>query len=133
MVDINKKYRTRSGLDVQILCTDRVSMDGLPVVGMVLTPEGRIWFWEADGSSPTLRTNDLIEVSPYEGWKIDDPVWVRDGAGLWVRRHFAGVNKRGLPMAWINGCTSWSTTSKVDWDEARLASEFTPEPGTFDE
>ena len=73
---------------------------------------------------------DLVEVSPYDDFEIDEPVMVRDSDdAAWARRHFAGVSNDGLPMAWPNGMTSFSISCIVrswrylEWDECRRPTE----------
>jgi hypothetical protein len=63
---------------------------------------------------------DLIEVGPYDDFKVDDPVMVRDDSeNKWVRRHFAGVAPDGKPVAWNVGATSWTTESRTSWSFCR--------------
>lgn len=125
MISMDKKYKTRSGLPVRILCLDMNNPD-YPVVGVIrrqsgvevaaiFTPEGR--FTVLNGENEC----DLIEVSPYEDFKIDEPVMVRSSdEGRWCRRHFAGVDPEGRPMAWDSGTTSFSNARPpLAWHECR--------------
>ena len=134
-VSMNKTYRTRDGRNVRILCTDAKSER--PVIGLVrdsLNNDKYVETWDEVGAylCGELESRlDLVEVSPYEDWPIDAPVWVivdSDGRSIWYPRHFAGVNKRGKPMTSTDGRTSFSSKfgKKTTWAEARLASEFTP-------
>lgn len=125
MIDMNKKYRTRSGLPVRILCVDR--KDIFPVVYLILYEQREIMSTASIGgkyNSPRTESEwDIIEISPYEDFKIDDPVMVRDfDTEPWNRRHFAGVDEHGRAKAWDAGSTSWSVEGMADyacWNEFR--------------
>lgn len=71
-IDINKKYRTRSGLEVRIYATDGCGKT--PVHGAVLEKgEWKFAAWSIDGKYPFPCANyDLIEVKP----RIKRTVWV---------------------------------------------------------
>jgi len=121
MIEIGKKYRTTDGTKVRrILCVDR-SHVVYPVVAELVT--GEITTHTLDGVSSGLRDYALVEVKPYEDFKIDEPVMVRRVYGdPWVRRHFAGVNADGKPTTWDYGKTSWSREpyNQISvWDECR--------------
>jgi hypothetical protein len=123
-IEMNKKYRTRDGRPARVICVD--AKGAQPVIALV--PHG-------DGES-IIRTSlaakfypnkecelDLIEVTPYDDFKIDEPVMVRcheDAANLWVKRYFAGVMS-GQPSTWDFGATSWSADNgnRSRWDECR--------------
>ena len=63
----------------------------------------------------TSRKIDLIEVSPYDDFKIDDPVMVSLNGVYWERGYFAGVNTKGMPTAFDSGSTSWSAFAACNW------------------
>lgn len=115
MIDINKKYRTKDGREVRIYATD--GAEPYPVHGSVKT--GGTWgspiTWLADGSHDRTRPdslNNLVEISPYDDFKIDDPVIAElYGTPVTERRYFAGLNEGGLPMIFSYGATSWSNSS----------------------
>lgn len=69
-VELNKKYRTRNGKDVRILCTD-MDQTRQPVVGVV-KGHATVHYWTIDGFSSLGRERhalDLIEVrEPLECW-----------------------------------------------------------------
>ena len=127
-ISMDKKYKTRTGLSVRVLCND--AKGKFPVIALVLGVSGQ-------SSEYIIRTtlegsyyereeseNDLIEVSPYDDFEIDEPVMVRDSDGAvmsrWQRRYFAGINESGYPLAWAEGMTSWSADGyKTRWDECR--------------
>jgi hypothetical protein len=124
MISMDKKYRTRNGRPVRILCLDMEDPDH-PVVGLMtcetgfevmacFTPEGRFTIMIDQDDF------DLIEVSPYEDFKIDEPVMVRTAGLSWYKRHFAGVTEGGKPLAWPDGGSSFSTgPDTLIWDECR--------------
>ena len=128
-IDISKKYRTRSGYGVEILKTS-LRNSVFPVVAIINTAEKQILagFTEygkfyGDGESDM----DLVEVSPYEDFKIDEPVMVRDFENQsWAKRYFAGVNN-GKPSVWCAGATSWSSESNEDFVYWKFCRRPTPE------
>jgi len=116
-IDINKKYRTRTGLDVTIFTTNaRVSIVGerMNVIGLIHERNyDSIQFYNQDGkvSSELDMPNDLVEISPYDDFKIDDKVLVWDCDSTKVKGHFAGVSViDGRPMIWMDGKTSFTST-----------------------
>jgi hypothetical protein len=61
MIDINKKYRTKAGLEVRIYATDAGGK--YPFHGAIL--EDEVWLisaWTGAGRSATRGVNDLVEV-----------------------------------------------------------------------
>ena len=55
---------------------------------------------------------------------IDTKILVRDSEREpWVKRYFAGVNKKGQVLAFYDGATSWSGNSKILWNYAKLAED----------
>lgn len=120
---MNKKYKTRSGLDVRILCTDKEGM--YSVVGIV---DGEVLSWNSNGEFLTYLESDfdLIEQKPYSDFKVDDPVMVRDSDGdCWIPRHFSHVDKDGYACAWYGGMTSYTsdTYSTNPWSQCRRPTE----------
>jgi len=125
MINMTKKYRTRDGRYVRVLCVDREGTQ--PVVALVKYTDGTecLAAFDADGKYRGVPSDfDLIEVGPYEDFKIDEPVMVSDTSdGCWEPWHFAGVNERGRPLTWSNGGTSWSTNVYVEWKFCRRPTE----------
>lgn len=121
-ISMDKKYKTRDGRPVRILCVD-LKNQTYPVLALVMkASEETIITCTKDGDYVGNHEHelDLIEISPYEGFKIDDPVMVSDDGNFWLPRHFAGIGKEGRPRAYRNGTTSWSTTeSSLSWDHCR--------------
>ena len=65
MIDINKKYRTRDGMEVRIYATDGIYP--YPIHGAIKWPKG--WIdrtWDNDGKSESHALDywDLVEVTP---------------------------------------------------------------------
>jgi len=123
-ISMNKKYRTRDGRDVEILKVDAGLKGDLDIIAIV---NGDIYTYYSDGKYGLggELPLDLIEVSPYEDFEIDEPVMVSDFDCLfWNKRYFAGINDRGKPMAWSNGKTSWlSNGEKRTWSYCRRPTE----------
>lgn len=109
MIDMNKKY-TSDGRPVRLLCIDANGTH--PVVALHDT--GIPMSFLADGSCLNSKLN-LIEVSTYADFKIDDPVMVRDYEGRsWEKSHFAGVTDGGKAKTWSGGCTSFTDDNQND-------------------
>lgn len=112
-IEKHKKYKTRDGRPVKIICTDRKYV--LPVVALVTNRDGHrvLTCYSSKGESFDCMFSDLlelVEVQPWEDFKIDDPVLVSDDEVSWEKRHFAGINEEGMPLAFQDGCTSWSSS-----------------------
>ena len=106
---MNKKYRTRNGIKVnRVLCVDGIEKI-YPVVAEL--EDGRVYRYTNSGQyyASNRVDLDLVEISPYEDFKIDDPVMVKNNATFWEKAHFAGVSPEGKPMVYTHGKTSWST------------------------
>jgi hypothetical protein len=117
MIDKAKKYKNKGGLSVEILCTDIVSIYNIGA--LVTRPDGTQYVCQ-------YCEEQLVEVNPYEDFKVDQPVMVRnDPDQQWYRRYFAGVSENGFPMTFADGMTSWSShgRGKVGWTECKLPSE----------
>lgn len=131
-IDITKKYCTRSKLPVEILKTDLKSKD-FPVVAIIQESDTKEYMglfteygeFYLHGESDM----DLVEVSEWEDFKIDEPVMVRDHPERyleesWQRRYFAGIID-GKPSAWAGGKTSWTAEgARMAWNKCRR-----PTPG----
>lgn len=125
LISMDKKYKYRNGIPARVLCIDSgrakypvlsLPPDGTPIFH---TANGRYYF---NNSPDSLHAFDLIEVSPYEDFKIDEPVVVwqnhNDPATKYIR-YFAGVSDTGLPTTWIGGATSWSVEENTDLIEQK--------------
>jgi hypothetical protein len=123
LISMNKKYKTRDGRSARIICTDMKGC-GYSVAALVqsedceqmesYTAEGLFWSHNKESK------DDLIEVSQYEDWKVDDLIMVRDSdRDKWVTRYFAKVQD-GIVYSWSNGYTSYTADgSQTFWLEAR--------------
>lgn len=124
MIDINKHYKTRNGRPVRILCTDRKTVT-FTVVGLIYMDNTEIpSAWTAEGNHwvpEELNGNDLIEVSPYDDFKVDDVCVVsfsKDGAKVF--RYFS-KEINGLPYCFEAGKTSYTTKEQSKWNYCRKA------------
>ena len=121
-IEMGKKYRTCDGQPARVICVDAKGVQ--PIVALVeIDSETEINIRATlDGEFLKGAENnlDLIEVGPYDDFKIDEPVMVCNGVERrWIRRYFAGVAPDGRPMTWNSGATSWTTDSRMPWDECR--------------
>lgn len=109
MITMDKKYRCRDGVPVTVLAVGLNAHGSVVAVRhntnsdvvIMLSSDGR---WADNYDNPM----DLIELSPYDDFKIDDKVMVSLDADVWFKRHFAGVDIDGTPTAFEDGSTSWS-------------------------
>lgn len=96
MIDINKKYRTKSGRDVRIICVDRNSDN--PIVALIKEYNGRerVMSYNSDGVSSIYDDDeDLIEVKPYSDLTVGESILVSNNGINFVKRSFAGVSSDG--------------------------------------
>ena len=125
IISMDKKYKIRRGHTVRVLCVD-ATKDDYPVVALVY---GEAKHYRKNGSTSCFYKSDLdlIEVSEYDDFKIDDPVMVKDTYMVtWLRRHFAGLDDCGVPRVFAGGITSWSSLNNDDvqyWDQIRKPTE----------
>lgn len=98
MIDSNKKYRLRDGSEYRNYCTDAGGK--YPIHGAFKHSDGT-WIPIHHTESgrfmhgPTEeKSQDLVEIKPYENWETDDAILVRnDEKDEWVPRHFAGISE----------------------------------------
>lgn len=120
-VSVGKKYRTEGGEPMRVLCIDSGDPN-YPVICVDST--GSAKEYTADGRYYAEREDefkDLVEISPYETWNIDDKIFVSDTDQCWHPRHFAGISAEGKPLAWLDGKTSHTETKFMAWAVAKLA------------
>ena len=125
-IEIDKKYMTKSGeLVRRVLCVDGLR-NNYPVV--VEMENGEIVIYTAEGvydrtSHPSSM--DLIEISEWADFKIDNKVMVRNNSDTyWHKRYFAGVNEEGKPTAFIKGANLWTSAGNhAIWDDCRRPTE----------
>jgi len=129
-IEMGKKYKTRSGLSVRVLCIDRNDPQ-YPVIALCTqcasemiiecTEEGKYYHCGGDSSL------DLFEVGPYDHIKVDDLVVVRGSSGNPLElRYFAGVDQDGRPKAWVNGATSATAERAFPWKYCELFDATNP-------
>lgn len=129
MIYMNKKYRTRDGNAARILVTDLVTDTPYKVLAAVTGDDGQeiCFSYTIDGKFyySTSSGSDLVEFTPWDDFKVDDPVLVKNlDDNYWVKRYFAGVDANGDPTTWYSGATSWSTSTQSiveHWDECKSA------------
>jgi hypothetical protein len=130
---ITYTHRTRDGKPARIVCVDRIIEGFDAVIALVLVKhncEATIYLKKnlrcnADDED---HDNDLFEgVEPEIDWSkvpIDTPIWCGDDGSVLRERHFAGLNAKGLPTAWLDGLTSHSTCGDkcrtTEWSQMYL-------------
>ena len=114
----DKKYKLRMGGDIKIY----EIFDGY-VFGAYKVDGSKEWSaarWENEGHYQLDGESclDLIEISPYADFKIDDKVlvWYKVCKLDKYKRHFAGISELGKPLAWVDGMTSFTTDETTDWE-----------------
>ena len=128
MIEMGKKYKTRSGLPVRILCND-LKYDGYTVVAAVYNPEVG---YESTisvtntGSYIEEEENslDLIEVTPYDDFKEDDLCVVWEITESKEFRYFSH-EKNSIAWCFSSGGTSYTrtATATTSWTNCRKATE----------
>ena len=127
MIEMSKKYKTRSGLPVRILCND-FKNDGYTVIAAVYNPEAgyestisvtNTGSYIEDEESPL----DLIEATPYDDFKEDDlcVVWKNDKQPKGFRYFSHVENGKATCFTW--GHTSYTTNNTSIWPNCRKATE----------
>lgn len=123
------KVKTRNGFPARIICDD--ARGGYPFVALLKGGDEEVTRWYTDEGIDSCGGPDfdLIEVSAYDDFKIDDPVMVRDTLYGWVPRYFAGIDSGGRPKVFAGGATSFTGTFLPDkkryaiYDECRRPTE----------
>lgn len=122
LISLDKKYKTRCGYPVRVLCVDRNDPD-YPVVALVNCKDSE---GIASFSSKGMFVNesikhdfDLIEISPYEDFKKDDKVMVSQNGEIWYKRYFSHVDVKGIPYCFGDGMTSWNSGYTTGWEYCR--------------
>ena len=126
MIEMGKKYKTRSGLPVRILCND-LKYDTYTVIAAVYdqkTGYENTINVSSTGSYVEDEENplDLIEVTPYDDFKEDDlcVVWkVKDNKFF---RYFSHA-ENGTANCFSLGGTSYTRTATTSWTNCRKATE----------
>lgn len=127
MINISKKYRTRNGFDVEIfkiIPAAEIYPSKHRVIGAIIQRNGlydmNCWMLDGRFRGDGEFCYDLVEVSPYEDFKVDDKVvcWDAIFTNNQHRRYFSHVDKDGRPNTFVDGATSWSShgSHTVSWD-----------------
>lgn len=114
-IEMGKKYRTRSGLDVELIGTD---FDGVySVKGIVWNRDRKqIWSWTTDGSFGIDPDRDLIEVT--------EPM-IPEGWTAWHGGECPVGGDTIVKVIYRNGTERASTTaSAYDWHHYPTASDI---------
>lgn len=126
MIEMDKKYKTRSGLPVRILCND-LKYEGYTVIAAVYNPE-------AGYESTMSVTNtgsyiegeenplDLIEATPYDDFKEDDLCVVWENTEPKEFRYFSH-EKSSIAWCFSIGGTSYTTAATTSWTNCRKATK----------
>jgi hypothetical protein len=129
-IDMNKKYRTRDGRSVEIISV-RVGFK-YGVIGVI---KGNSIYstWTLYGKTWVSEDNcqkDLIEVIPYEDFKIDDKVLVRnDDELMWNKRHYAKFED-DYYWCYDSGYTSYTASKCItEWKQCIKFEDYTPDMG----
>lgn len=127
MIEMTKKYKTRSGLPVRILCND-FKTDIYKVIVAVYDPETDSEYTISVASTGIYiedreSTLDLIEVLPYDDFKEDDlcVVW-KDDKSLKDFRYFSHV-ENDKARCFTCGYTSYTTKNTSLWPNCRKATK----------
>ena len=127
MIEMDKKYKTRSGLPVRILCNDFKNETYTVIAAVYDKNTGceSVISVSSTGSYIEEEENplDLIEVTPYDDFKEDDlcVVW-NDNNHLKDFRYFSHV-ENGDAACFTCGYTSYTTKNTSIWPNCRKATE----------
>lgn len=115
-IEMHKKYRTRSGLPVRVICVDRKD-SGYPVVALIDENGHEFSFYASKDGRFSYREDrphpfDLVEVSEWDDFKQDDKVLVSEDGKTWYKRYFNKVIE-GVPYAFDGGITSWTADAML--------------------
>ena len=126
MIEMNKKYKTRSGLPVRILCND-IKCATYTVIAAVYEQEGCEFTISVSSTGAYIEDEesplDLIEVPPYDDFKEDDLCVVWNGEDKKKFRYFHKVNSRGKALCFCFGKTSFHTSEVTPWEFCRKPTE----------
>lgn len=114
-IDITKRYRTRVGHPVRILCTDRVD-DEYPIVGLFRHDSvEKLICWTNEGKPQHFNTKDysLVEVPEWEDIEEGEPVLAQMAPNSdWFRAVYAGIYRptptTSLPTVYSPG-NKWTS------------------------
>ena len=126
MIEMGKKYKTRSGLPVRILCND-FKNNTYTVIAAVYDQETGCESTISVASTGSYieeeeNSLDLIEVTPYDDFKEDDLCVVWEEKRLKFFRYFSHV-ENGTAHCFAWGCTSYTAEETTIWANCRKATE----------
>jgi hypothetical protein len=124
-VELSKSYRTADGYKVRLI--ERIKCIDYPFLGVVIRKDDTEYplAWNEEGYSVSSYESNLVEVSKYEGFKVDDKVIVWNDPLVKRKAYFAEVSKDGEAMTFGNGTTSFSGTGvKTSWENCVLYDGF---------
>ena len=98
MIDMSKKYQTRDGRAVRILCVDGPG-DGCPIIGLIEGLPLDPYYWRADGQARRFETDlfpvDIPVPTKHQAWGVvitSDPPFLythifmtKEGADHWLQ------------------------------------------------
>ena len=126
MIEMDKKYKTRSGLPVRILCNDFKNNTYTVIVAVYDQATGCESINSVSSTGTYIEDEesplDLIEVAPYDDFKEDDlcVVWTEETTKIF--RYFSHV-ENGKATCFTCGYTSYTTKNTSIWPNCRKATE----------
>lgn len=126
MIEMGKKYKTRSGWPARILCND-LKNSIYTVIAAVYDKELGCESTISVSSTGAFiedeeSTLDLIEVTPYDDFKVDDLCVVWEVENSKEFRYFSH-EKENLAQCFASGGTSYTKTTTISWTNCRKATE----------
>ena len=123
---MGKKYKTRSGLPVRILCND-LKNNTYTVIAAGYDQETGCEFTISVSSTGAYIEGegsplDLIEVTPYDDFKEDDLCVVWENTESKEFRYFSH-EKNNLAWCFGSGGTSYTRTATTSWTNCRKATD----------
>lgn len=119
-IDMKKQYRTRSGLPVRVLCTDRNDLFSVVVLVSVPTDGDYVVVYPPTGKAGGDPSYDLIEVLPFEDFNVDDLCVVWGADGIKHFRYFSHAKHGVMPVCFDAG-TSYTAKDTYMWSHCRKA------------
>lgn len=117
MISLDKTYKTESGSKVVIYAIYPDNQSQQVQGAIVYTDFTQMNSWDLGGRfhEDHIDTSclDLVEVSPYDDWKIDDKVIVSFDDDEEHNYYFAGLDGLGRTCVFSDGSTSWSNVTNL--------------------
>lgn len=123
-VELSKTYKTVGGYKVRLI--ERIKSIDYQFLGVIIKEYDMEdpYVWTEEGVAASGRVDNLVEVSKYDGFKVDDKVIVWNDVLCKHKGYFAGIHSNGKPMTFSSGATSFSRESETLWDNCVLYDEF---------